>query len=157
MGDFVFNVAKGRVNELVNRVANNDPANSAIIIVAINTSETDGNLQDLDTLAAVLANGNTAELGNTGYARVVYTDSDLSTVTPDDTGNQQEADIPDIEFGAITDDDVDFTDLLVCYDSDTTSGDDSNIVPLTCHDFPIEVDGSEVIATINADGFFRAS
>ena len=35
MADFVFNIAKGRVAELYNRVDSNDPANSAIIIVPV--------------------------------------------------------------------------------------------------------------------------
>jgi hypothetical protein len=45
--------------------------------------------------------------------------------------------------------------LLVCYDSDTTGGTDANIVPISCHDFPITPDGSNVEAT-GAD-FYRAS
>lgn len=101
MADFVFNVAKGKINEYVARVVANDPANSALVIVGINTSEADGTLQDLDTLAAVLANGNTAELANTGYARTVYTDADLSAPSPDDSNNRQEADMPDIDWGQL--------------------------------------------------------
>lgn len=157
MADFVFNVAKGKINEYVARVVANDPANSALVIVGINTSEADGTLQDLDTLAAVLANGNTAELANTGYARTVYTDADLSAPSPDDSNNRQEADMPDIDWGAITADDTDFTDILVCYDPDTTGGTDSAIVPLVCLDFEVTVDGSSITTQIGANGWFRAS
>ena len=35
MANIVFNIAKGRVVELYNRVENNDPANSALILVPI--------------------------------------------------------------------------------------------------------------------------
>lgn len=157
MGNFVFNVSKGKVNEYVARVAGNDPANSALVIVGINTTETDANLEDLDTLALVLANGNTAELGNTGYSRTVYTDAELSAPSPDDANNRQESDMPDIDWGAITGDDVDFTDIVICYDPDTTSGTDADIVPLVQLDFAVVTDGSSITTEINANGFFRAS
>ena len=157
MADFVFNIAKGRVVEFYDRVDNNDPANSAFVWVAINTSALDATLKDLDTLAAVLADANTAEVGNTGYSRIVRTDSDLSAWSPDDANDRNDLDMGDLEFGAITDDDVDWTDLLLCYDSDTTGGTDANIVPIGCFDFEITIDGSSVTATLNAAGFFRAS
>jgi hypothetical protein len=47
------------------------------------------------------------------------------------------------------------TDLVFCYDSDTTSGTDANIVPLVMSAFPITPDGSDVQA--NAGDIFRAS
>lgn len=157
MGDFVFNIAKGRIAELVNRVDSNDPANSALIVVAINTTATDAVLKDLDTLAAVLANANTAEVANTGYARKVLTDADVSALSPDDTNDRMDIDLADFNWGAITDDDVDWTDILICYDPDTTGGTDSNIIPLTCHDYEITIDGSSLVTEINAAGFYRAS
>ena len=142
MADFTFNIAKGKIREYHDRVAGNDPANSAFVIVAINTTETDANLIDLDTLALVLANANTAEVANTGYSRVVLDDGDISASSPDDANDRVDLDFADVAFGAITDDDVDWTDLLLCYDGDTTGGDDSNIIPLIQFDFPISIDGS---------------
>ena len=55
MANIVFNIAKGRVAELYNRVKSNDPTNSAIILVPIETSglESDATLIDVDTLAAL--------------------------------------------------------------------------------------------------------
>jgi hypothetical protein len=47
--------------------------------------------------------------------------------------------------------------LLVCYDNDTTAGTDANILPLTYHDFVVTPDGSDIVAVINAAGFFRAT
>lgn len=157
MTDFVFNIAKGRVGGYYDRVDNNDPANSALVAVAINTTATDATLIDLDTLAAVIADANTVEAANTGYARIVLTDADLSGQTPDDANDRSDFDFPDLEFGAITDDDVDWTDILICYDPDTTGGTDANIIPLTCHDFAVTIDGSSITAQLNAAGFFRAS
>jgi hypothetical protein len=49
------------------------------------------------------------------------------------------------------------TDLIICYDNDSTGGTDANLVPLTQHDFAITPDGSDVTAVINAAGFFRAT
>ncbi len=50
-----------------------------------------------------------------------------------------------------------WTDLIVAYDNDSTSGTDSSVVPLTLHDFAITPSGSDITVQINAAGFFRAS
>jgi hypothetical protein len=157
MADFVFNIAKGRVAELYNRVDSNDPANSALIIVVLATSglESDATLIDVDTLAAVVA-GTTNEVTNTNYARKVLTDADLSAMTPDDTNNRMDLDFPDQTWTAVASGDG-WSKLIVCYDSDTTGGADSAIVPLTAHDFVVTPDGSDITAQINASGFYRAS
>ena len=157
MTDFIFNVAKGRVAELYNRVDVSDPTNAVLVVVAINTTATDATLIDLDTLAAVIADVNTVEVANTGYARIVLDQDDLAAFAPDDTNDRVDLDLADFAFGAITDDDVDWTDLIICYDSDSTVGTDSDIVPLCQYDFPITIDGSSVTAVLNAAGFFRAS
>ena len=51
MSNIVFNIAKGRVVEYYNRVKSNDPANSALILIPIETSglEADAVLIDVDT------------------------------------------------------------------------------------------------------------
>ena len=156
MSDFVFNVAKGKVAEYAARVNANDPTNSALIVVAINTTATDATLRDLDTLAAIEADANTAEVTNTGYARKVLTDAGGITVTVDDTNDRVDVDIPDQTWTAVSAGTA-WTDLVICYDNDTTGGTDANIVPLTLHDFAITPDGSNVTAQISASGFFRAS
>lgn len=156
MADFVFNIAKGRVVELYNRVDSNDPTDSALIIVVIDTSATDATLKDFDTLSAVLGDANTAEVTNTNYARKTLTDSDLSAISVDDTNDRFDIDIPDQTWSAVAAGDS-WTDLLVCYDGDTGAGTDANIIPLTCHDFPVTPDGSDITAQIAAAGFFRAS
>lgn len=156
MADFVFNIAKGRVAELFERVAQNDPANSALIVVAIVTTETDATLKDLDTLSAVLANANTAEATNTNYARKTLTDADLSAISPDDTNDRMDLDFADQTWSAVAAGD-NWTDLLICYDGDTTGGTDANIIPLTQHDFAVTPDGSDITAQLAAAGFFRAS
>ena len=156
MADFVYNIAKGRVAELYNRVASNDPANSALIVVAINTATSDATLRDLDTLAAIEADGGTAELTNSGYARKVLTDADLTAFAPDDTNDRVDLDIPDQTWTSVASGTA-FTDIVICYDSDTTSGTDSAIVPLTQHDFAVTPSGGDVTMQVAAAGFFRAS
>jgi hypothetical protein len=157
MADFSFNIAKGRAVELYNRVKVSDPANAVLVVVAIRTTATDAVLKDLDTLAAVLANADTDEVANTGYARIVLDQDDLNALSPDDANDRTDLDIADLNWGAITDDDVDWTDVLICYDPDSTGGDDSAIIPLSCHDYEITIDGSSLVTEINAAGFYRAA
>ena len=152
MANVVFNIAKGRVAELYNRVKSNDPANSALILVPIDAGATsDATLIDLDTLSAVL--GVVTERSTGGWGRKTLTDADLAAMTPDDSNDRMPLDFADQTWSSVTAGAV--TDILVCYDADTTAGTDANIVPLTVHDFPITPDGSDVVATV-AD-FFRAS
>jgi hypothetical protein len=79
MANIVFNIALGRVRELYNRAKSNDPVNSAIVLVPIETTglETDAVLKDKDTLADVLS-GTTNEQLTMG--RKVLTDTDLAAL-----------------------------------------------------------------------------
>lgn len=154
MANFVYNIAKGRVAEYYNRVQSNDPANSALVIVAINTSTADATLIDLDDLASILADAGTAEVTNTGYARKVLTDADLTALSPDDANDQMVLDLADQTWTAVAAGD-NWTDLIICYDPDTTTGTDADLVPLTHHDFAVTPDGSDITATIN--NFYTAS
>jgi len=157
MADFVFNIAKGRVAEFANRVKSNDPANSALVVVVLATSglESDATLLDKDTLADVVS-GTTNEVTNTNYARIVLTDADLSAIAADDTNDRMDIDIPDPAWTSVAAGDS-WSKILICYDSDTTGGTDANIIPLTCHDFVVTPDGSNITAQVPAAGFYRAS
>jgi hypothetical protein len=157
MPDQVFNIALGRVAELYNRVDTNDPANSALVIVVLNASgvETDAVLKDKETLAAVLS-GTTSEVTNTGYARKVLTDADIVAFAADHVNDRVDLDMPDQTWTGVAAGD-NWSDILVCYDPDTTTGTDANIIPLTMHDFTATPDGSDITAQINAAGFYRAS
>lgn len=159
MADFVFNIAKARVAELYNRVDTDDPTNAALVIVLLATTglEADSVLKDKDTLAA-LVSGTTNEATNTGYARKVLTQADLSALTVDDTNDRVDLDIPDQTWTALANDGTGaISKLVICYDPDTTGGTDADIIPLTCHDFIITPDGSNTTATISSVGFVRAS
>jgi hypothetical protein len=144
MGNFVFNVAKGAAGYYATLPA----ANDAIIVVLLQSSglQADSVLQDYATLSAVLAS-NTEQ---TVMGRKTIT---TATSTVDNTNDRVDADTPDITWTAATGNAV--GKLLFCYDADTTSGTDANIIPLTGHDFALTPDGSDVTATVNV--FYRAS
>lgn len=157
MADQVFNIAKGRVAEFYFRIDNNDPANSAFIILILATAgiESDATLVDVDTVSALVA-GATNEVTNAGYARKTLTDADLTAFAPDDTNNRVDLDIPDQTWTGVAAGDG-WNDFVVAYDSDTTGGTDANVVPCTMHDFVVTPDGSDITAQIAAAGFFRAT
>lgn len=153
MSNIVFNIAKGRVGELYNRVENNDPANSAIILVPIETSglESDATLIDKDDLAAVLS-GSTNE--QTTMGRKTLTDAELASVpTPDDTNDRGEWALPTTTWTGASGNAI--SKILVCYDPDTTGGTDSNIIPLTMFDFAQTPSGADIQMT--GGTFFHAS
>jgi len=153
MANIVFNIAKGRIVELYNRVENNDPANSAIVLVPIETSglEADSVLIDVDTLSALLA-GATNE--QTTMGRKVLTDADLAALpAPDDANDRYDLSLPTVTWTAATGNAI--SKIAVCYDSDTTGGTDANIVPLTMFDFSVTPSGTDVQMTTAV--FFRAS
>jgi hypothetical protein len=153
MANIVFNIAKGRVVELYNRVKSGDPANSALILVPIETTdlESDATLIDADTLAALLE-GDTNE--QTTMGRKTLTDSDLAELpAPDYDNDRYDISLPTVTWTGATGNAI--SKIAVCYDPDTTGGDDSAIVPLVMFDFAITPDGSDVQMTGGV--FFRAS
>ena len=163
MADIVLNIAKGKVNAYTERVVNNDPANSALVVVLLKTVQADATLIDYDTLDAILtAGGGTAnvEANFTNYARKTLTNADLSAPTVDDTGNEQYSDAPDQTYtaaGGATNNTI--VKALICYDADTTAGTDANLVPLVACGFSANptTDGNDMVLRIAANGFFGAT
>lgn len=141
---FVFNIAKGRTVELYNRVKSNDPATSALVVVPLSAVGLEAQGQDFDTLAAVLADSNFDEQTGTGWQRAILTDADLAAMpSPDDTLDRYTVQIPAANLGAPTVGNA--VGFLVCYDPDTTSGDDTGIVPLVCTERAVTADGNTVL------------
>lgn len=155
MANFLFNISKGRGVEFYNRAESNDPANSALILVPLSASGTEAQGQDLDDLAAVEADANFAERTTGGWVRKTLESAQLAALpAPDDTNNRYDVSVPSVTWttpaaGNNT------TGLLVCYDSDTTAGTDSNIPPVTHHDFVVTTDGNDVV--LNVGVFLRCS
>jgi len=155
VANFCFNISKGRVVEFYNRAENNDPTNSALILVPLSASGTEAQGQDLDDLAAVEADANFAERTTGGWVRKTLESVQLASLpAPDDTNNRYDVSVPQVTWTAPAAGN-NTTGLLVCYDSDTTAGTDSNILPCTHHDFAVTTDGNDVV--LNAGVFFRAS
>jgi hypothetical protein len=153
MANFAFNIAKGRMIELHNRVKNNDPANSALVLIPLSASGTQAQGEDLDDVAAVLASGFFTERTTGGWSRKVLTDADLAAAAPDDVNNRYPAAVPQVSWttpaaGNNT------TGLLLAYDNDTTAGNDANLIPLAHFDFAVTTDGNDVV--INTGDYVRA-
>lgn len=158
MADFVFNIAKGRTTELANRVNNNDPTNAVFLIVALKATglEADATLKDYTDLATLLTAAND-EATNSGYARKTLDQAGGLTVTTDQTNDRVDVDFPDQTWTAVQTTGGAWGKILVCYDSDSTTGTDSNVVPLTGHDFAVTPDGTDILLQVAAAGFFRAA
>lgn len=153
MANIVFNISKGRVAELYNRVENADPADCALILVPIETSglESDATLIDADSLAAVLS-GTTNEQSTMG--RKTLTATELASIpAPDDSSDRNERSLPEVTWSAASGNAI--SKMLVCYDADTGTGTDSDIVPLTMFDCGFTPSGVDF--KILAGTFFRAS
>lgn len=154
----VFNVSKGRVAELHNRVDANDPTNAVLIVAAFNSTAADTVMQDLDTFAAIESDGNTAEVTNGNYARKVLTDTDVAATVADDTNDRMPADIADQVWTAVAAGDA-WTHLVIGYLADSTGGtgaaNNANIVPLTMHEFAVTPNGGDITAQVN--DYYRAS
>lgn len=153
MANIVFNIAKGRVAELYNRVEDGDPANAALVLVPIETSglESDATLIDKDDLAAVLS-GATNE--QTTMGRKVLTATELASIpAPDDSNDRADRSLPDVTWSAASGNAV--AKMLVGYDPDTTGGSDSTIVPLALLDCAFTPNGLDF--RLLSGVFFRAS
>lgn len=145
MATYMSNKGKGRFIELYNRVESNDPTNSAFVLVPLSAAGTEEQGQDIDDLKALLEDANFTEQTEGGWERVVLSDAELAELPePNDEANRYDVENPEIELGEI-ESGKDIVGFAVCYDSNTTEGEDDAIEFLGHTDFAIEGDGSEVI------------
>lgn len=156
MSDSVFNRAKGRGTEWVERVNANDPTNSVVVwdVLATAGLETDAVLQDKDDFAA-LVSGATNFVTQASVRKTLDQAGGL-VVTYDDTNDRVDIDMPDITWTAVAVGDG-WSRLVSGYDSDSAAGTDANILPWTKHDFVVTPDTSDITAVVPTSGFFRAS
>lgn len=145
MADFVFNIAKGRVAYYASLPASAD----ALIAIPIEATgvESDATIKDYDTVAAILAAATNEQttMGRKTLSNV--------TVTVDDANDRVNIDCDDIVWSGATGNAI--SDILICYDGDTGAGTDSDLIPLSWHDFSVTPDGSDITATVS--DFLRAS
>lgn len=147
MADIVFNIAKGKVAYYGMLPA----ANDALIAVPIEAAGLvgDATMRDYDTLQEILdgASNEHTELGRKTLAGVV------SLV--DDTNDRTDVDCSDITWTAATGADVGA--LVICYDPDTTTGSDGDLIPLVKLDMAATLGGGDLVYQVNSSGFYRAS
>lgn len=156
MSNYVFNIAKGRAAELVQRVVDNSPTGCKLVLVPLSTSDTEANSQDFDNLAAVLA-GTAVELTSGGWSRKDIVAAGISTPpTADDTANQMEVFFDDVTWSSLTAGVT--TGLLVCYSPGSASADGA-IIPLTHHDFVVDGSSSSsaTVSVPAATGFYTSA
>jgi hypothetical protein len=139
MGSFVFNIAKGKIAYYAGLPASAD----ALIAIPIEATgvEADATLIDYDTVALLLAAATNEQstMGRKTLASV--------TVTVDDTNDRVALDAADITWSGATGNAI--SDILICYDPDTGTGTDADLVPISWHDFAATPDGTDITATIS--------
>lgn len=145
MAHIVFNVALGQLAYYASLGA----ANDALILIPLEASglETDAVLRDKGDFAAVVA-GTTNEQTTVGRKTLTGV-----TVTVDNTNDRVALDAADVVWSSPTGNAIGA--VVICYDADTTSGTDANLIPLTKHDLTWTPDGNAF--TLGIADFFRAN
>ncbi|MFG2780823.1 hypothetical protein ACGFY7_23585 [Streptomyces prunicolor] len=145
MANIVFNIALGRLAYYASLPATND----ALIMVPIETTGivADSVMRDYDDLSTLLAGASNEQttMGRKTLASV--------TSAVDDTNDRWNMDAADVTWTAAAGNAI--SAVVICYDPDTTTGTDTDLIPLTKHDVTMTPDGSDFTLTI-AD-FARAS
>ena len=154
----VFNVSKGKAAAYHDNVYSSSPANCALVVVMLKAGESNAVLEDYSNLLDLLAAAGNSEADFTGYSRKILTSADISPAIADNTNNWQSVDIPDPVWdpagGAVNNA---LSHFLLCYDPDTTTGDDSSIVPMIFEPVTRTTNGTDPYQVkIDAAGYFRA-
>lgn len=146
MANGIFNISKGRIAQYGSLPLTND----AIIAVPLEAAGrvSDATLMDYADLATLLA-GTTNEQTTMGRKTMTSV-----TVTVDNSGDKVDVDCDDFTWTAAAGNAIDR--IILCYDNDTTGGTDSNIVPISYHDFVATPDGNDIVVTVAAGGFASA-
>lgn len=158
MADLISLPALGRFAQWYQNVLDNSPANSAIVIIALDAAEADDDLRAHATFADLLGAAGNDEADFTNYARVVFTDADAIARTVDAANNRVDVDVPDWTYssagGAANNN---LAKIAAGYDPDSTSGTDADILVMHTHDFVQATNGGDVDASVDAAGIARAS
>lgn len=145
MADGKFNIAKGRVVQLVK----DTPAKFGIILLT--AAEADAVLEDYDDIGALIA-----AAGNTRATFTNYADKTAITATEtvDDGNDWNDVSMPDQTWasagGALNNTMV--KAIIFC---DLNAGADADLMPISHHDFTPTTDGNGLLLQIAAPGFYR--
>lgn len=145
----VPNVAKGKVAYYAGLPGTND-AIVAVPLLAANIAA-DAVLEDADSLAAILA-GSSDE--NTAMGRKTLTGV---TVIVDDTANQVRVDSDDPSWTGAEMTGGPVARLVYCYDPDTTTGTDADLIPLAVLECTVTPDGNAYTYVHASGGWYTAS
>lgn len=139
MADIVFNIALGRLAYYASLPA----ANDALIAVPIQTAGivNDTTMRDYADLQTLLAGASDEQ---TTLGRKTLTSV---TVTVDNTHDRVALDSADITWTATAG--AAISAVVICYDPDTTTGTDADLIPLTKHDVVMTPDGSNFTLTVS--------
>jgi len=145
MANFVFNQAHGKVAEKA--------ADGATLkLLVLKTAGSDADLKDLDTIAAVLAEGATSEADFTNYARKTLSNVAVNVSDVDDDVSVDADDVVFPSAGGASNNTT--TDVIIYEDVD---GSDANAIPLVQLDAVFTTNGNDVTLNFSADGFYGAS
>ena len=147
MADIAFNIAKGKAAYYASLPATND----ALIAVPIETTGivSDATMRDYDDLNTLLAGASNEQttMGRKTLASV--------TVTVDDTNDWVLIDCADIVWTAATGNAI--SALVICYDPDTTTGTDADLIPIAKLDCVATPAGGDITYQVASGGFYKAS
>jgi hypothetical protein len=145
MASIVFNTALAKLAYYAGLPA----ANDGLVLIPLESSglESDAVLRDKDDFAAVVA-GTTNEQSTVGRKPLTGV-----TVTVDDTNDRVALAMASVVWSSPTGNAIGA--VVICYDPDTTTGTDSDLIPLTKHDLTWSPDGNAF--TLSGADFFRAS
>ncbi len=145
MADGSFNIAKGRVAQLVK----DTPAKFGFILLT--AAEADAVLEDYDDIAALIA-----AAGNTRATFTNYADKTgiTATETVDDTNNWNDISAPDplwANAGGASNN----TMVKAIFFCDLNAGADADLMPIAHYDFTPTTDGNGLVLEIPAPGLYR--
>jgi hypothetical protein len=154
VASLTFNAALGRVAHYASVVeAGTD---EALVVVALRAAEPDESLRDHATLDALLAAAGNTEANFSNYERFEVGPDDV-TVSVDNGADIATVTIPDVltwvDAGDPTYGEV--VVVLVCFDPDPTTSDDTDRLPLTLHNYLAETDGGDLTLQFPGGVFWR--
>lgn len=146
MTDIVFNVALGKVRWYVQQAG---VGNAALVAVPIENTGLVGDvtMRDYATLADLLAGASNEQ---TTLGRKTIT---VASDTVNNAADRWEGDFADLVWTSPAGTQVGA--IVVCFDPNTTTGTDADLVPLTKHGWVMTPEGDSLIA--NVADFVRAA
>lgn len=158
MANQMMNIARGKIGYYLSDALGLAPANSRLVIIALEAAEADDVLNNYDDIAALLAQPGNTEATSTGYARIEIDDTGI-TYSVDDTANTAKVVIDaDQTWSAISQATTEsWVKLIYAYDDDNAAGTDANLVPLGHVDFAVTPNGGDITADFDQTNGIWAS